>query len=67
MKSTYWLVHYKQRRPGQKDWLEANAVTSAHPAEFLMNMKNRNADHESILTFAMEVPEQLAHIYLEAY
>jgi hypothetical protein len=67
MNNAYWLVHYKQRRYGTQEWIEANTVAAIHPVVFLMQMKKRDSGHESVVTFATEVPEDLAHLYIEAY
>ena len=55
-----WLVYYKQRRPGQAHWLEANAVTDQNPGEFLLGLRTRHVDHESVLMWATELDSKTA-------
>jgi hypothetical protein len=55
-----WLVYYKQRRPGQSYWGEANAVTSETPGEFLLRLKKEFPSQESILMWAIPVDADTA-------
>lgn len=56
----HWLVYYKQRRPGQAYWLEANAVTDMPPGEYLLMLRTKHQDHESVVMWATEVTEGTA-------
>ena len=58
VKMKRWLVYYKQRQYGAERWIEANAVTDQHPAEFLLYLLRKHEDHESRLMWAIPIDDE---------
>jgi len=58
MKIKRWLVYYKQRKHGAREWIEANGVTDQHPAAFLLHLLRKYEDHESRLMWAIQIDDK---------
>lgn len=59
-KKQHWLVYYKQRRPGQTYWIEANAVSDKTPGEYLLMLRTEHIECESMLMWATEIDSKTA-------